>query len=116
MYKRQKLWGLEARKRGTVLRWCPSHGKAKKWEPPHPFEVGEIRAINQAADDEATAVIKEVRVCHKEFDEGEREVDRWTAETAARLHMGLMRQKGKAGFENVSVPKGLPGFDLVAGQ
>ena len=71
--------------------------------------------MNQAADEEATEVIKEVKENLKDFDEKERDADRWTAEVEARLHLGLMRQKAKAGFENISIPKGLPGFEIVAG-
>ena len=115
IWARVKDWGIKVRSRGTAIRWCPSHGKAKNWEPPHPFLGGEVRAINQAADDEATAVIQEVKEELKEFEDIEKEVDRWTADTVARLHMGLMRLKAKAGFDNISVPGGLPGFEMVAG-
>ena len=114
IWARVKLWGLEARKRGTVLRWCPSHGKAKKWEPPHPFRAGEIRAINQIADDEATAIIEKEKKDLKVFEDEEKDIDRWTAETAARLHLGLMRLKAKAGFDKISIPSELPGFEMVA--
>ena len=47
--------------------------------------MGEIRAINQTADDEATAVIDEEKKELKEFEDEERDIDRWTAETAARF-------------------------------
>ena len=114
IWARVKTWGLQAKERGTVLRWCPSHGKATKWEPPHPFLVGEIRAINQTADDEATAVIEEEKKNLKGFEDEERDIDRWTAETAARLHLGLMRLKARAGFDKISIPRDLPGFDMVA--